>query len=252
MNKMLFFLGFILVSSGCTIVGPGERGVSVSLGKASKDPLEPGVHFWFPFIRGIKTINVQIQKTEIDATAATKDLQETKTHIALNWHVATADVARLYTEIGREDDVIERVIIPTFNEVLKQASSKKTAEEVLTLRVEMKNEIDKEMVDRLKKYGIFVDDVNIVNVKFGNEFEKAIEAKQVAEQRAKQAHYEALQAEQGAIAEINKAKGQAEAQRLLKQSIDDSLLRLRAIEKWDGHFPQAMGSQTLPFINLGK
>lgn len=250
MKKVLGLLMLPLLLSGCSIIGPGERGVSVSFGQASKEPLEPGIYFWFPVFRGIKTMNVQIQKTEVEANAATKDLQETQTHVALNWHVTPGDVVHIYTGIGDADDVVNRIIIPTFNEVLKQASAKKTAEEVLGKRTEMKAEIDEEMVSRLKKYGIFVDDVSIVNVKFGAEFEKAIEAKQVAEQRSKQAHYEALQAEQEAIAEVNKAKGQAEAQRMIRTSVDGALLRLKAIEKWDGHFPQVMGSGTLPMINL--
>ena len=232
------------------VIGPGERGVSVSFGQASQETLGPGMYLKIPLVRGIKTMNVQIQKTEVDATAATRDLQETQTHVALNWHVSPVDVPRLYTEIGDADDLVERLIVPTFNEVLKQATAKMTAEEVLTKRMQMKTEVDKEMAERLKKYGVFVDEVNIVNVKFGQEFTKAIEEKQVAEQEAKKAHYVALQAEQEAIAEVNKAKGQAEAQRLLRATVDNSLLRLKAVEKWDGRFPQVMGTGTLPFINI--
>ena len=240
--------------SACSIIGPGERGVSIRMGKAAKESLEPGMYFWFPVIRGIKTLNVQIQKTEIDAAAATKDLQETQTHVALNWHVLPADVPRLYTEIGDEDDVVNTVIIPAFNEVLKSATAKKTAEEVLSRRVEMKTEIDRELVERLKKYGVFVDEVNIVNVKFGEEFSKAIEEKQVAEQAAKQAHYKALQSEQEAIGEVNRAKGQAEAQRLVRQSIDKDLIALEWIKKWDGHLATYMSGNTvpMPIISVNK
>lgn len=250
--RALVLASFCVLASACSIIGPGERGVSISMGKASKESLEPGIYFWFPVIRGIKPINVQIQKTEIDAAAATRDLQETQTHVALNWHVTPGDVPRLYTEIGDEGAVVNTVIIPAFNEVLKQATAKKTAEEVLSKRVEMKDEIDRELVIRLKKYGVFVDEVNIVNVKFGEEFSKAIEEKQVAEQAAKQAHYRALQSEQEAIGEVNRARGQAEAQKMIRSSVDSSLLRLKAIEKWDGKFPQYMGSGVLPLINIGN
>lgn len=79
----------------------------------------------------------------------------------------------------------------------------------------------------------------------------AIEAKQIAEQQAKQAEYEALKASKEAQAEINRAKGQAEAQRLMRQTLTPELLQKQAIEKWDGQFPQVMsGNGTLPFINI--
>lgn len=256
MKKNLPLFGLIVTSmlslSACSIIEPGERGVSVSFGHANSEPLTPGMYFWAPVFRGIKVLNVQIQKTEIDAAAATRDLQETQTHVALNWHVAPADVVRIYTEIGDADDLVARLIVPTFNEVLKQASAKMTAEEVLTKRAPLKAEIDAEMITRLKKYGVFVDEVSIVNVKFGAEFSKAIEEKQVAEQAAKQAHYKALQSEQEAIGEVNKAKGQAEAQRLVKQSIDKDIIALKWIEKWNGVLPSYMagGNSPTPIIDL--
>jgi hypothetical protein len=88
-------------------------------------------------------------------------------------------------------------------------------------------------------------------VSFSPEFAKAIEAKQIAEQEAKRAEFEALKAEKQARAEINRAKGQAEAQRLQRETLTPTLLQKQAIEKWDGKFPLVMGgSGALPFINI--
>lgn len=91
----------------------------------------------------------------------------------------------------------------------------------------------------------------MVNVSFSPEFAKAIEAKQIAEQEAKRAEFEALKAEKEAQAEVNRAKGQAEAQRLQRETLTPQLLQKQAIEKWDGRFPMVMGgSGALPFINI--
>jgi hypothetical protein len=50
---------------------------------------------------------------------------------------------------------------------------------------------------------------------------------------------------------VNRAKGQAEAQRLQRLTLTPVLLQKQAIEKWDGHFPTVMGgSGTLPLINI--
>ena len=96
-------------------------------------------------------------------------------------------------------------------------------------------------------------DVSLINIGFSPEFTKSIEQKQIAEQDAKKAEYEALKASRQAQAEVNRAKGTAEAQKLLRQSLNKELLEKQAIEKWDGKFPTVMGGNgALPLINIKK
>lgn len=243
---LLFF-----VLSGCSVVGPGQQGIRVALGKVGEEPLPPGAYLWIPVIFGLQKMNVQIQKADINSTAASRDMQDVQAHVAVNWSLAIANVVRTYKEIGDEDAVEARILAPAVNEVLKAATSKRTAEEVLTKRLEMKKDIDEALMERLKQYGITVHDVSIVNLGFSAGFTAAIEHKQIAEQQAKQASYVAEKATQDARAEIERAKGQAESQRLMKLTITSEILQKMAIEKWDGKFPQVMGgSQTLPFINI--
>lgn len=118
-------------------------------------------------------------------------------------------------------------------------------------RSELKNEIDGELKTRLEKYGIRIDDVSLVNIAFSPEFAKSIEAKQIAEQEAKKADYVAQKAIKEAEAEVNRAKGNAEAQRLQRETLTPALLQKQAIEKWDGQFPTVMtGEGSLPMINI--
>lgn len=232
-------------------VNPGERGVVVELGKVQDGVLDEGTHPILPFITSVKKLSVRIQKTDIEASAGTKDLQSVTTNVTLNWSIDPAKVNKVYQEIGDEKEVVTRIITPALNEVLKAATPKRTAEEILIRRAELKEEIDKEIKQRLAAYGIRVNAVALVNVAFSPEFAKAIEAKQIAEQEAKQAEYEALKAAKQAQAEVNRAKGQAEAQRLMRQTLTPELLQKQAIEKWNGQFPQVMsGNGTLPFINI--
>jgi prohibitin 1 len=248
--RFLVVLVLILIGTGCSIIGPGERGIRVSLGKASTDVKEPGAYFWFPVLAGMKTINIQLQKSEVEASAASKDMQEIKTHVAVNWSITPNKVVDTYKNIGDEDDVLARVITPAVNEAFKAALSKKTAEEVLAKRMELKKEIDDTLKERLSAYGVTLTDVSIVNLTFSKEFTEAIEKKQIAEQQAKQSEYVAQQAIQEAKAEVNRARGQSEAQKLLKATITKEILQQRAIEKWDGKFPQIIGSGALPFVDF--
>jgi prohibitin 1 len=248
---LTLLVGITLLKSVFVTVNPGQRGVLLRLGKVQDGILDEGTHPVIPFITSVKTISVRIQKTDIETSAGTKDLQSVSTNLSLNWHIEPTKVNKVYQQIGEEQAVVTQIITPALNEVLKAATPKRTAEQILTQRADLKEEIDREIKERLAVYGIHVSEVSLVNVAFSREFAKAIEAKQIAEQQAKQAEYEALKAAKQAQAEINRAKGQAEAQRLMRQTLTPELLQKQAIEKWNGQFPEVMtGNGTMPFINI--
>lgn len=248
---MKFLLVALALSlTACSVVGPGEKGLRVSLGKVSDESLASGAYLWIPFFYGTKTINVQIQKSETETSAASKDMQEIQTKIAINWSIDPDKVVSLYRTIGDEDDVYNRIISPAVSEVMKSATAKRTAEEVLIARMDLKKDIDEGLKERLANYGVRLTDVSIVNLTFSHEFTQAIEQKQIAEQNAKKASYVAVMATEEAKASVNRARGEAEAQKLMQTTITKEILQLKAVEKWNGQFPQVMGSGTLPFINV--
>lgn len=257
--------GVLLLVAGCgsyTIVGSGERGVVTYFGSVQDQVLGEGLHFKMPIRTTIHKISIRVQKTESIAEAASKDIQKVHATVALNWNVDAATVNKMYQNIGDTNDVKERIIDPAVAEVLKAATAKRTAEEILTKRLELKAEIDAMLIERLSKYNVLVKDISLVNLDFTQEFNRAVESKQIAEQRAQEAGYEAQQAEQAAKSAVNKAKGeaaaveimakgQAKAQELLRSTITPQLLQKQAIEKWNGEFPQMMGGNgALPFINF--
>ena len=233
------------------IVNAGERGVVMQFGKVQDNVLDEGIHPIMPIVTSVKRLSVRVQQNSFNADAASKDLQKVSTQLAINWHIDTAQVNKVFQRVGDEQQIVLRIITPAVSEVLKAATAKKTAEEIITQRTSLKEEIDNALETRLASYGVMVDDVSLVDFTFSPEFSKAIEAKQIAEQEAKQAEFTAVRASKDAIAEVNRAKGQAEAQRLQRLTLTPVLLQKQAIEKWDGHFPTVMGgSGTLPLINI--
>lgn len=248
--------GIVLLIAGLmfrpfTIVNAGERGVVMRFGKVQDAVLDEGIHPIMPIVTSVKRLSVRVQQNSFDADAASKDLQKVSTQLAINWHIDTTQVNKVFQRIGDEKEIVSRIITPAVSEVLKAATAKKTAEEIITKRTDLKEEIDAALESRLAAYGILVDDVSLVDFTFSPEFSKAIEAKQIAEQEAKQAEFIALKASKEAIADVNRAKGQAEAQRLQRLTLTSELLQKQAIEKWDGRFPTVMsGSGTLPLINI--
>jgi prohibitin 1 len=241
---LLFFRPFAIVNAG-------ERGVVMRFGQVQDGVLNEGLHLVIPFITAVKNMSVRVQRSDIKAQAASKDLQDVTTEVALNWHIDPAKVNTVYQRVGDEAQILERIINPAVSEVLKAATAKKNVEEILIKRTELKQEIDQALKKRLSGYGLEVDDVSLVDFGFSPEFNKSIEAKQIAEQEAKQAEFVALKATKDAEAEVNRAKGQAEAQRLQKLTLTPGLLQKQAIEKWDGKFPTYMGGNApLPFIDV--
>lgn len=247
---VVFLLGAILFRP-FVIINAGERGVVMHFGKVQNQVLDEGIHPIMPVLTSVKKLNVRVQKNDINARAASKDLQDVTTEVAINWHIDPAQVNTVYQRIGNNEQIVSGIITPAVSEVLKAATAKKNVEEILTKRTELKGEIDDQLKKRLASYGLLVDDVSLVNFGFSPEFNKAIEAKQIAEQEAKQAEFTALRAKQDAEAAVNRAKGQAEAQRLQRLTLTPELLQQQAIEKWDGRFPAVMGGNgSLPLINI--
>ncbi|NES99367.1 MAG: prohibitin family protein [Sphaerospermopsis sp. SIO1G1] len=247
----LFLLILAMMIRPFAIVNAGERGVVMQFGKVQDTVLDEGIHPVIPIVTSVKRLNVRVQQNSFKAGAASKDLQTITTELAVNWHIDPLKVNKVFQQIGDEDLIISGIMTPAVSEVLKAATARKTAEEIITKRTELKKEIDTNLKERLASYGIIVDDVSLVNFSFSPEFSRAIEAKQIAEQEAKQASFIAQKATQEAQAEINRAKGQAEAQRLQRLTLTPELLQKQAIEKWDGRFPMVMGGDgAVPLINI--
>ncbi|MBW4562574.1 MAG: prohibitin family protein [Mojavia pulchra JT2-VF2] len=247
----VFLLLLAIIFRPFTIVNAGERGVVMKFGKVQDRVLDEGLHPLMPIVTSIKRLSVRVQQNTFQSDAASKDLQKITSELAVNWHIDPKRVNQVYQQVGDQQQIITGIITPAISEVLKAATAKKTAEEIITKRTELKEEIDSHLKTRLSAYGLIVDDVSLVNFSFSPEFSKAIESKQIAEQEAKQAEFGAKKATQEAQAEVNRAKGQAEAQRLQRQTLTAELLQKQAIEKWDGRFPTVIGGNgSLPLINI--
>lgn len=240
----LFFVLFIilLIFWPIVVIGPGERGVVFNNATGVEDRvLGEGVHFRTPLIQSVTSLPIKVQKNDVKAEAASKDLQTVSTDIVVNWHLDASKVNKVYQNIGDEKAVLDRIINPAVNEVVKASVANYTAEEVLQKRPLLKQNIDEQLQKRLLGYNVILDDVSITNVDFSKEFNAAIEAKQIAQQQAQQAAFLAQKATNEAKAAIETAKGQSESQKLVQQTLTPELLEKMTLEKWNGQYPQYVG-----------
>ncbi|HEY0842554.1 prohibitin family protein [Methylotenera sp.] len=238
------------------VINAGNRGVITTFGKVNPTVLEEGLHLRIPIMQQVTEINVQIQKGEGDGDAASRDLQQVHAKIALNYHLIPNRVAETYQAIGDLNSVGDRIIIPAVQEATKATTAKYTAEELISKRPEVRDQISQFMRDRLLRHGIQIDEFSIVNFRFSESFNQAIEAKTTAEQLKLKAERDLERIRVEAEQKIASAKAEAESLRLQKQEITPDLLKLReienqrvALEKWDGRLPQVTGG-SVPLINI--
>lgn len=238
------------------IVQAGTRGVLTTFGKVDPTPLGEGIHFVLPLVSRVHIIDVRLQKNEGKGVAASRDLQQVQISAALNWRLDPALVADTFQKIGNEDAVAAKVIEPAAQEATKAVSAKYTAEELVTKRIEVSQQIRDALEQRLKRHGVIVDNLAAVNYDFSAVFDKAIEAKVEAEQKKLTAERDLERIKVEAEQALAKARGEAESLKAKRLEITPDLLRLKqlenesdAIKKWNGQLPQVTGGAT-PFVQI--
>ncbi len=241
----------LLGSSSFVIINPGEAGVLSILGKSRDGALLEGIHIKPPLISKVDVYDVTVQKFEVPAKSATRDLQDLTGRFAINFRLDPTEVVTIRRTQGSLENIVAKIIAPQTQESFKIAGAKKTAEESITQRSALKEDFDNALSGRLEKYGVIVIDTSVIDLNFSTDFAKAVEEKQIAEQRAQRAVYIAREAEQEAQADINRAQGRSEAQRLLAETLKaqggELVLQKEAIQAW-----REGGAQMPKVLVLGK
>lgn len=237
-------------------VGPGQRGVVLNFGAVQSQVMDEGLHLLIPVMQKVVLVDVKVQKVETDAAAASADLQDISTRVALNYHIVQDKANIVYQNIGVQFG--ERIIDPAIQEVVKAVTAKYTAEELITKRAIVGEAMRLALAERLIVNNIAVDAFSIMTFSFSKVFTEAIESKQTAEQLALKAKRDLDRIKIEAEQKITAAKAEAESLRLQRANISIDLIELRkieanmkAIEKWNGILPQVTGGGSIPLIGLG-
>ncbi len=206
---LLIVVALLVIFSSYTIIPPGHRGVVIMLGRVEASVLGEGFHLIIPpGVRQVISMDVRTQKMEVAAEAASSDLQILRVQGVLNYHLDPVNVGKLYQEVGQDFEQI--IIMPALSEAIKAATAQFRVEKILVQRAQIRAQILEDLQARLARNHITVTDFTLADVSFSEEFDRAIERKQVAEQAALQKQYE-LQAAQKDV-EISLARAEGEKQ----------------------------------------
>jgi len=217
-------------------------------------------------------MNVQVQIAESTESAATNDLQEVTTTVAVNFRLNPEAVNQIYRELRQ--DYVSRVIKPNIEESIKAATSQFRAEALITNRATVKSTFDAVLEERLSVFDIEVIAVSLTDFQFSPAFAAAVEAKVTAEQKAleaqnflEQVKFEAqqqvIQAEAEKNATIARALGEAEAVVIEADAAASAIEAITGqmtpeyaqylwLTQWDGKLPLVVGEGTGLIIDVNS
>jgi prohibitin 2 len=257
-----FIVIIVILSESVVIVQAGHRGVVLYVGAVENKVLGEGLHFIIPFAEQVIQLEVRTLKFQADASAASNDLQEVATVIALNYHIDPNDANIIYQQLGA--DYSDRIIAPTIQESVKASVAKFNAEELITKRETAKAVIAQAIRNTLSSRDITVETVFITDFKFSEAFASQVESKVVAFQkylteqnnlRAVQvvANQTVVQAQAQARSNVARAEGESQAIKVITEQLRQSpqYLQWQSINRWNGQMPYSLGSGgAFPFFQL--
>jgi len=263
----LLALILVFVMAPFTIIDTTERGVVLRWGAVDR-VLDEGVHWRTPIAEDVIKMPVNTQVIKVTAGAASKDLQEVSTTLAIQYRLDPTEVGLIYSSLKKDYQTV--VIDPAIQDAIKAETAKFNAAELITERALVKEAISAGLTARLAEEHILVTNVDIVNFKFSAAFDQAIEEKVTAEQNAQREENKLRQVEFEAQQKIETAKAEAERTRLEAEALASQSgsaviekiyaeAALEAAKNWNGVSPTTVvtgGSDgqipLFPFMQVAK
>ena len=243
---------FIMFANPLAIVGVGERGVKVTLGRVSPQSFSEGVHFVTPFISKIKVMNVKTQKVNISTEVYTKDIQQAKISYVVNFNLQPENAYKMYRQVGM--NYVDTILMPAVEGIIKDVVGKWNAQDLVANRASATKEILNKIQTQMKVRYVNVTSFQIIDIDYSDVFERAIESKVTAEQDALKAKNKTLQVQEEAKQKLISAQAEAQSMKIRATALSQNkaLVEYEAVQKWDGKLPEYMLGNSIPFINLNN
>lgn len=246
----LLLIVFIVICNPIAIVGVGERGVKVTLGQVSPQSYTEGIHLITPFISKIKNMDVKTQKQYIETDLYTKDIQQAKISYVINYNLQPQNAHKMYREVGT--GYVDNILMPVVEGTIKDVIGRWNAQDLVANRESATVDILAKLQKQLEPRYINVTGFQITDINYSGGFERAIESKVTAEQEALKAKNRTVQIQEEAKQKIITAEAEAKSMAIRANALtqNKALVEYEAVQKWDGHLPQYMMGNTIPFLNM--
>ncbi|MCL2610717.1 MAG: prohibitin family protein [Defluviitaleaceae bacterium] len=241
----------IMLFSSIRTVPVGHTGIQIRFGRVMDGTLVEGVNFVIPFVDRVVSVDNRMQRVDLYTEVFSRDLQEIIANITINYQIDQARAYNLFRYTGVDYSHI--LIEPAAHEALQSAIANYTAEELFSRRAEVSRDIEDKLLERLYATDITIRYINVMDFNFSQQFIRAVEEKQIADQRMQQAQIEnqmlieraeadaqqaVIQANAEAERLLIEAKAMAESFRLQNEALTEMNLQLEWLQRWDGRLPQ--------------
>lgn len=223
---LVSLIGTILIPGSFHQVEAGQVAVVKSLGKVVGTRL-PGTYFDFCLTTNYTYFDTTVQKLEINTSSYSSDAQTMNIQMTVQFKIDPGKAENILTEYTNMDSLGQR-IEKVADDNTKSILSKYTAMKIIETRAKISPEVETVVKETVgNKYYVQVTAVNLTNIDFTDEFEKAVEDKVVAEQQKEAAITKAEQelevAKLTAQAKIEAARGDAESQKIIASASAEAM-----------------------------
>ena len=248
---LVAFLGMASVR----IVKAGNVQVVTRFGKVTGRLLRPGAHFLIPIAEGTIVYNTKkvtyeassepgrsrATYTDIPVDTTTNDGQQIEINYTVRFSVDPVKAGWVANNIGTEIDVVEKIVKTDTRIHARNIARGFNAADLYTGNItEMQKAVEDFLRPIFEENGLLLDEFGVRGITFTDDYISAIEAKQIEKERVITEENIARQEDFRKEARIIKAQGEAEEQRLQRQTLNDALLMKMWIEKWNGSVPEVM------------
>ena len=250
-GSLLILISLVFALSGCRKVDTHEVGLKVRWGKIDSEPLTPDLYFVNPIGTQMVTYDAREARKELSAPTFTKDMQEANLALIITYSLDKTRIKEIHTTYGRDWD--NKIVIPVVLSSVKDVIGQWEADQVVNGREKATKEINDAIIKKLEGKPVHFSQLVIANIDFSDDFEKAIEAKQIATQEAIKARNKTVQIEEEARQNVIRAKAEADAKLALATAeakaveiVGEALnknkdvVKIKFVEKWDGKAPHTL------------
>ena len=250
-------------------IDAGDRGIILTFGKPNLEVMQPGLHVKIPIFQSLIVYSVRTQTihfdnplktgaitpSEYDAlSGASKDLQMVQTAVIVNYHINEKDVLNIYQQYGDQHTYQVNILEPIIRNTVKATTAHFNANDLVDNRSEVVKETTDVLDTQFISKSAVLDNFNIVNFAYSDQYSKAIEEKATAQQNALTEQNKLVAVQYQAQQRVAQAKGEADAIAIQVQAINQqggqSYVNLQAISRWNGQLPVVMGGNSMPFIDM--